>query len=174
MAERRPRVVVGVTGSLANLAALHTAVTEARAANALLIAVHTWESLGAEVTARRSGWPMLIELQRKQARATLSRAFDDAFGGEPPVVECPRIVLRGSAVDALVQLANQHHDLIVVGTGRRTGVRRLWPSAVAKRCAQRACCPVLAVPPPDLIHELSIRGRRRHDRAPFPTTLADV
>ena len=41
-----------------------------------------------------------------------------------------------------------------MGTGRRTWRSRLLPSRVLKQCLRHAACPVLSVPPPDMLKDL--------------------
>jgi hypothetical protein len=54
----------------------------------------------------------------------------------------------------LVDHADRPDDLLVVGTGRRGGLRRLRRS-VGRYCLAHARCPVIAVPPSDLMEEAS-------------------
>src|SRR5262249_50637310 len=68
----------------------------------------------------------------------------------PPGVRTWPLVLRGPAGPALVSLARQPGDLLVIGAGRRTALTRLVCCPVARHCLAHAHRPVLAVPPPDL------------------------
>ena len=55
MAQTRvDRVIVGVSGSLGNLAAVRTAIDEARLHNAPLLAIRTWPPASGELAYRRS------------------------------------------------------------------------------------------------------------------------
>ena len=56
----------------------------------------------------------------------------------------------------LVASAGEPGDLLVIGTGRRSVMRRLIGSPVGRYCLGHAGCPVVAVPPAE--HELSIAG----------------
>ena len=67
------------------------------------------------------------------------------------------LVLRGPAGPALVSLARQPGDLLVIGAGRRTALTRLVCCPVARHCLAHAHCPVLAIPPPALARELAHR-----------------
>lgn len=132
-ATRIGRVVVGVTGTLANLTALHLAVAQARRADARLVAVHVSPQPEPDV---------------------LEQAFVDGFGGPPPGIALRCVNLDGRRPGpALVAAADGRNDLLVVGSrlGLFGGVR-LGP--VSRYCFAHAGCPVLVTPPPDLLREL--------------------
>jgi nucleotide-binding universal stress UspA family protein len=155
---RLNRIVVGVTGSLANLAALHAAVDQARRCDAPLVAVRTWLPVGGEIAYRRGPCPPLLQVWRQQARSELTLAFVDAFGGLPTDLAVDCITVRGEAGPRLVAAADHPDDLLVVGAGRRGRLAGIRFGSVARFCFTHACCPVLAVPPPEMIREL--RSRR--------------
>ena len=69
------RVVVGVSGSLGNLAALHAGVAEARRRGLPLVAVHAWSPIGGELAYCRAPCAALLRVWRLEARSTLERAF---------------------------------------------------------------------------------------------------
>lgn len=96
---------------------------------------------------------MLAALENA-AGERLRQAFTDAFGGEPPGVRLRLITARDEAAGALVALADRPDDLLVIGTGRRGGLRRLFHGGVARHCLAHAGCAVLAVPPSELIRDL--------------------
>ena len=148
------RIVVGVTGGLANLAALHAAVAHARRSAAPLVAVHAWLPVGGEIAYRRGPCPPLLEVWRQQARDTLTRAFVDAFGGIPTDLPVESVILRGEPGPTLVAAANHPDDLLVVGSGHRGHLAGFRYGSVSRHCLTRAGCPVLAVPPPALLREL--------------------
>lgn len=58
------RVVVGLSGSLGSLTALHRAAAEARRTGAVLVAVLAWEPPGGEFAYRRSPCPPLLDAGR--------------------------------------------------------------------------------------------------------------
>jgi nucleotide-binding universal stress UspA family protein len=161
--DRVNRVVVGVTGSLANLSALHVAVAQARRSAAPLVAVHTWIPVGGEIAYRRGPCPQLLDVWRQQARETLARAFIDAFGGVPTDVPVECAILRGEAGATLVA-TGQPDDLLVVGSGRRGRLAVFRIGSVSRYCFTHAGCPVLAVPPPAMIRDLGSRRRLGHRR----------
>lgn len=124
------RVVVGVSGTLANLAALHAAAAIARRCDVELIAVHAGDT--ADV---------------------LERALVDAFGGLPPGVAVTSLVVPGDAGDVLVRASADAGDVLVVGSGRPRRLRRRT-SRVSRYCVSNARCLVVTVPPPPMIARL--------------------
>ncbi|MEV7726449.1 hypothetical protein AB0P15_17105 [Streptomyces sp. NPDC087917] len=92
-------------------------------------------------------WAAVWEVE---ARRTLDRAFEQAFGGTPPGLTPTRLVVRDDAVRALCAVAAQPGDLLVVGARPRP--RRFGRGGrVGRGLRGRAVCPVLTVPtlPPD-------------------------
>ncbi|MGW2371890.1 MULTISPECIES: universal stress protein [Kitasatospora] len=154
-----PRVVVGVSGSLGSLAALHRGVAEARNRGAELWPVLAWEPPGGEHGYRRSPCPPLLAAVREAAERRLDEALDAAFGGADPGVPVQPVVIRGETGPALVHLADRADDLLVLG---RSGgpLRRRLRRPVSGYCARRAGCPVLTVPVPELLHDLEALHRR--------------
>jgi nucleotide-binding universal stress UspA family protein len=165
------RVVVGVTGSLANLAALHVAVAEARRAATPLVAVHAWQPVGGEIAYRRGPCPQLLDVWRREARETLTRAFVDALGGVPTDLPVECVTARGEAGALLVE-AGRPDDLLVVGSGRRGRLAALRYGSTSRYCFTHAGCPVLAVPPPAMIRDLGSRRRRRQLRNLSPVEVS--
>ncbi|WP_406362565.1 universal stress protein [Streptomyces sp. NBC_00715] len=155
----RRRAVVGVSGSLGSLAALHRAVNEARRTDAELLAVLAWEPPGGELAYRRSMFPSPVADLRRDASERLLAALDTAFGDAGPGVPFQGLVVRGTAGRALVETADRTDDLLVIGAGSRGGMRALFPS-VTRYCVAHAACPVLAVPHSPLQSELVSMHRR--------------
>ena len=166
-AARVERVVVGISGSIGNLAALHAAVAQAQRADAQLVAVVAWTPVGGEFSYPRAAGPSVPKSSPQQAQDTLMSAFADAFGGPPPDVPIRSIIARGFAGSVLVDEASRSGDLLVVGAGRRGRLARLRRGSVKRYCLAHARCPVLAVPQPDMISQLrfSRRAWRKHDAA---------
>ena len=152
--EQGGRVVVGVSGSLHSLAALHRAVGEARRRDAELLAVVAWTPAGGEIAYRRAPCPPLLAAWENAAADSLKQAFKDAFGGRPEGVRLRLLTARGGAGAALTELADRPDDLLVIGAGRRGVPARVFHGAVARYCLAHATCDVLAVPPSDLMREL--------------------
>jgi nucleotide-binding universal stress UspA family protein len=151
-AERR--VLVGVHGSLGSLQALRYATAEARKLQARLVPVIAWVPPGGDLAERRQPVYSLRAVWREAARDRLLDSFDRALGGVPDGLEVAPEVIRGPAGPVLTDAARQPGDLLVVGTGRRGGLRRLRRS-VGRYCLAHAGCPVIAVPPSDLMEEAS-------------------
>lgn len=157
------RVVVGVSGSLGSLAALHRAAAEARRSDAALVVVHAWEPAGGEFAYRRRPCPTLLRAEQDQARTRLLTAMDNAFGGAPAGLPVHALIARGPAARSLVHVADREDDLLVVGAGHPGRLRRLLSPSVARRCVRDAACPVLTVPRPSL-QDLFENVRRRNAR----------
>ncbi|MEV0530698.1 universal stress protein [Kitasatospora sp. NPDC050463] len=160
----RGRVVVGVSGSLGSLAALHRAVAEARRTDADLLAVLCWTPAGGEFGYRRSPCPPLLTACRDAAAARLRQALDDAFGGGPAGVRLRCQAVRGETGQALVRCADRADDLLVLGAGGRGALARALRPSVTGYCIRHAACPVLAVPRPPLQRELEALERHHHVR----------
>jgi nucleotide-binding universal stress UspA family protein len=147
---------------LRSLGALRAAVAEARSAGAALQAVLAWAPVGGEIAYMRAPCPLLLRLWEQEACERLRDAFDEAFGGVPDGVAVQSMVVRAPPGPALVELADQHDDLLVVGYGGRSRLGYAVHGTVTRYCMAHARCPVLTVPPPELIREL--RPRRHHWR----------
>jgi len=148
------RVVVGVDDSKAGLAALAAATKLARSSGASLVAVRAW-ALGLP---RHGGRRMrhlshphvVISFSGVEQRAAASvlthRAFGAAVGGLPadlPVrIETPDC----DPAVALVSIAAEPGDVIVVGRGHGHPASRLIHGSVSRYCSRHARCPVLVVP----------------------------
>ncbi|MGV9267526.1 universal stress protein [Kitasatospora sp. NPDC003701] len=161
----RNRVVVGVSGSLGSLAALHRAVAVAHRTGAEVVPVLAWQPPGGEYGYRRSPCPPLLAAARDAAELRLRDALDAAFAGVDPGVPMNPLVVRGETGPALVGSADRPGDLLVVG---RSGglLRRRLRSSVTAYCVRKAGCPVLAVPRPELQHDLETLHRRIHWHLP--------
>ncbi|AIA00860.1 universal stress protein [Streptomyces noursei] len=163
------RVVVGVSGSLGSLTALHRAAAEARVRDADLCAVLAWEPPGGNIPHRGGPGPTSTAAWRSMAVDRLTEALDDAFGSAGPGVPLERIVVCGKPGAVLVAVADRVEDLLVVGAGPRGRLHRaMWPS-VGRYCLARCCCPVLAVPPSPLHRTLHAVHRRNAWNLPLRT-----
>ncbi|MET8701699.1 universal stress protein [Kitasatospora sp. NPDC058032] len=156
----RGRVVVGVSGSLGSLAALHRAVAEARRLDAEVLAVHCWTPVGGEFGYRRSPCPPLLTACRDAAATRLHDALDQAFAGAGTGVRLRAVAVRGETGQALVRCADRPDDLLVLGAGGRGALARVLHPSITAYCTRHATCPVLAVPKPPLQRELE--ALRRH------------
>ena len=147
-AERR--ILVGVHGSLGSLQALRFAAEEARKREARLIPIIAWVPPGGDLAERRQPVYSLRQIWRDAALERLEVAFDQGLGGLPAGLVVEPLVIRGPAGPVLVDPADRPDDLLVVGTGLRGGCdgdRR----SVSRYCLAHARCPVIAIPPSDLM-----------------------
>jgi len=144
------RVVVGVTSSAGSLQALRFAADLARYHEAMLIAVHAWMPPGGEMADRRYPSPELRAVWERAAWDRFWAAVELALGGTPAEVGFMPEVLRSEPGQALVLLAREPGDVLVIGTGRHGPLRRMMRCHVARYCLAHAVCPVVAVPPSQL------------------------
>ncbi|MET9861084.1 universal stress protein [Streptomyces smyrnaeus] len=157
---RPGRLVVGVSGSLASLAALQTAAREARNCGRPLLAVLAWQPPDGEAGYMLRPDRVWAENWRREARARLDRAFDEAFGGDPPgVAEVERRLVRDRTWRALVATADRPDDRLVIGV-RATRRGLFGHGGTTRRVLARARCPVLTVPAPRF--PALMRTRLRH------------
>ncbi|MBO1418974.1 universal stress protein [Streptomyces sp. FH025] len=154
------RIVVGVSGSLGSLAALHHAVAEARRADVEVLAVLCWTPPGEELGYRRTPCPTVLTAGRDAAVARLRQALDEAFAGRYAGVRLRCQAVRGEAGHTLVHCADRPGDLLVLGAGRERGrLSRLIRPSVTTYCVRYATCPVLTVPRPPLQRDLEALER---------------
>jgi nucleotide-binding universal stress UspA family protein len=151
-AERR--ILVGVHGSLGSLQALRYATEEARKREARLVPIIAWVPPGGDLAERRQPVYSLRQIWREAALGRLAAAFDQGLGGPPADLVVEPRVIRGPAGPVLAEAADRPDDLLVVGTGRR-GLLRLLRRSVSRYCLAHAHCPVIAIPPSDLMDEAS-------------------
>lgn len=188
LGSRPGRVVLGVDTTLSGMQALRVAVAEARRRGCQLHAVRAWGPAPSEPPAEPgppiNPWGLAGPLgggygtggeppeqpdggregQAAAAIATVTRAFTDTMGGKPPDVSVRAVVLPDAPGPVLVEYACRDDDLLVLGAGRRTLLRRFRGSPVVRYCLTRACCPVLVVPPPPLTRAGSTRSLLRQLR----------
>jgi nucleotide-binding universal stress UspA family protein len=149
------RVVVGVSGSLSSLAALHRAVAEARQRDAVLVPVLAWHAVGGELAYRSAPCPPLLKVWQEAARRRLDGAFEQAFGGYPAGLRVSPLLVRDENPGrALVGVADRPEDLLVISTGRQGRLRRIMHGSVSRYCLAHARCTVAAVPPSELLETL--------------------
>jgi nucleotide-binding universal stress UspA family protein len=158
------RVVVGVSGSIANLASLHEAIALARASGRTLTAVHAWAPAGGEITYRHSPCPTLLTVWARAAADRLREAFQDAMGGIPDDLAVELRAIRGTAGPVLVSAADRSDDLLVIGAGRRSLIVGRLRANVTRYCLRHSAATVVAVPPPALLRELHHHHRWTHEQ----------
>lgn len=148
------RVVVGVSGALGSPAVLHRGAAEARVRAAELWVVMAWQAPGGELGSRSACDVSALAECRRAAVERLREVLDEAFGAEGPGATLAGLTVRATPGAALVDTARACDDLLVVGSGSRSPLRRLVRPSVARYCLAHAACPVLIVPPPPLQAEL--------------------
>jgi len=138
-AVRDDRVLVGVDGSYASIAALQEA---ARIAPAL----HAPLDVLTSVTARMSYGETDVRPRLAQARSIVEDALERAFPGARP--EGYRAwAFAGSPAARLIE-SSAHAGMLVVGRRGTGGFAGLLLGSVSAQCVAHAECPVLVVPAP--------------------------
>ena len=150
-----PRVIVGVDGTYGSLEALRVAVAEARRRQCPLVVAHALEhATGPE------GW-LVAESAGYQV---IEQSLAEALGGPPTDLEVIQSVVEFVTPGrALVYLSSDPGDLIVVGAKVTRGMGWLWRYGADTYCVRHASCPVLVVPPPDLLRLVRTSRRERRD-----------
>ena len=117
--------------------------------------MHAWVPPGAAWSGHQFPSEQLCLEWEEAASQRLARALELAFGGHPPGLRARPVIAEGPPGEILVRAACRPDDLLVIGTGRRAAVSRLWHGGVSRYCLAHAHCPVIAIPPPAL--ELAAR-----------------
>src|SRR5262249_26318314 len=110
-----------------------------------------WLPPGGDMADRRAPNPLLRKVWAEAAQQRLLESIEAAWGGVPDGVQMTPTVVRGPAGEVLVGLADQHNDVIVVGARRRGVLARIGHAGTSRYCLAHAKCPVLAVPPSELV-----------------------
>jgi len=136
---QRPRIIVGVDGSEASIAALRVARALAEPLAAPVEAWACWDVPAGYGVYLAVG----IEGFKYAADHVLQQTLSDAFGEIPAFVH-PRLV-RGRPGPALID-ASRNASLLIVG---RRGHGNFVPGSVSSACVSHAHCPVLVVHAPE-------------------------
>jgi universal stress protein A len=149
------RILVPVDYSDGSAAALASAAVFARKLGATLDVVHVWDRPAYVPETILVGPPdrarPLTELIRENAEAEMKDFI--ARVALPSDVEVRTRLLSGNpAGKILEELGAGGHELLVVGTHGRTGLRHLVLGSVAEKLVRLSPVPVLTVPTP---HALS-------------------
>lgn len=139
------RIVVGVDGSEAALAAARWALHEAHRSGATLTLVHAWQSYAA--------LPAYSSLQTQHIAAYIDAAqgiLDGVvkrLGSEPEAarVDLDPVLIPGPAGPVLVD-ESRDADMLVVGSHGRGGLGRVVLGSVSAYCIHHATCSTLIVP----------------------------
>ncbi|MGN7200091.1 universal stress protein [Arthrobacter sp. SAFR-044] len=136
---QRPRIIVGVDGSEASIAALRVARALSEPLAAPVEAWACWDVPAGYGVYLAVG----IEGFKYAADHVLQQTLSDAFGEVPAFVH-PRLV-RGRPGPALID-ASRNASLLIVG---RRGHGNFVPGSVSSACVSHAHCPVLVVHAPE-------------------------
>lgn len=136
------RILVGVDGSENSLRAVTWAAELARLADAEVVAVHAVGLLDH----RDPDHPAPARAHRDEIRARFERDWCRPL--DEAGVRSQRLLRDGSPVTALLAAAaDEHADLIVVGSRGLGGFPELLLGSTSTQVAQHAPCPVVIVPP---------------------------
>lgn len=139
VSHERSRIIVGVDGSDASIAALRVARALAEPLSAPVEAWACWDVPAGYGVYLAVG----IEGFKYAADQVLQQTLADAFEELPPFVH-PRLV-RGKPAPALID-ASRNASLLIVG---RRGHGNFVVGSVSSACVSHAHCPVLVVHAPE-------------------------
>ena len=156
------RIIVGACGTPGSLRALRYAVDLAIGERAVLMPVHAWLPPGGDLADRRYPSEYLRAIWEQAAEQRLRDALELAWGIVSDDVTVRPVVMRGETGPALVDIADQATDVLVVGAGQRGLLARsAGHGRVSRYCMAHASCAVVAVPPAELARETG-HGLRGH------------
>jgi nucleotide-binding universal stress UspA family protein len=138
--QRKPTVLVGVSGSPASAAALRWAEDEAERRHGELRIVWIWQPERRASYARppvRADNPAGPERARKELADAVQAVL-----GPSPLPDTTTVVVEGQVERELVA-ESAGADLLVLGSGARTSI-----GPVVRTCLSHAHCPVVVVSPP--------------------------
>jgi nucleotide-binding universal stress UspA family protein len=138
-----PKIVVGVDGSPASLAALREALEEARLRHAQLQVVMVWQLTWSEIAIET---PVVVQKIVEHNAQILEAALASIDHGHAAGVEVSSELVNGHPATALIDAASDA-TLLVVGTRGTSGITGTIIGSVAHAAIHHAKCPVLVVPP---------------------------
>jgi nucleotide-binding universal stress UspA family protein len=135
-------ILVGLDHSPSGIAALRWAACQGRLQRRRLHIVHAWEPEPGEVASLSSGQHARM---RETVVAACRKWIEEALRDTAACPDAEIEILEGPAGPILVELA---HDalLLVLGTRKHAGHRRLTADSVSLYCLSYAPCPVVTVP----------------------------
>ncbi len=142
----QPRIVVGVSGSMASESALRWAAQHADCRGAQLEVVLCWQPQQLAYYAGRTHGDH--DQQRQAADRRLAGVLRAAFGQEPPA-ELITHVIEGPAERTLAD-RSAGADLLVLGSSSSPMLANQSVGAVIRGCLRRGHCPVVVVGPAGL------------------------
>ena len=143
-------ILVPVDYSACSAAAVRFAVELASKLGAELDIVHVWDRPAYVSDSLKvghgEGARSLVELIRENAEAEMAQFL--AKLGLPATLKLSTRLLSGNpAATVLKTLQERKHQLLVVGTHGRTGLRHMLLGSVAEKLVRLSPVPVLTVPP---------------------------
>lgn len=141
----KPKIVIGVDGSPASLAALREALEEARLRHAHLQVVMAWQLTWSEIAIET---PVVVQKIVEHDAQILEAALASIDHGRAAGVDVSSELVNGHAATALIDAASDA-TLLVVGTRGTSGLTGTIIGSVAHAAIHHAKCPVLVVPAPD-------------------------
>jgi nucleotide-binding universal stress UspA family protein len=139
------RVVVGVDGSPASLAALRYAAEVARWQNWTLHIVNAWHVNYPVSPFGVIDLGDITSAATETATATVRDAERDVFGDDH-TLDVRRSIVEGLAARTLIEMS-QGADLLVVGSRGLGGFSSMALGSVGQACVHHAHCPVLIIRP---------------------------
>ncbi len=136
-------IVLGLDGSTHSDRAIPIARGLAESARGTIVVVHVREI----VAARGGAHPVRIDEAEIQAKVE-SQVRELAAAGIEARLQLFSVASGGPAHEIADVAAQEHADLIVVGTRGHSGIAGVVFGSVAQRLLHIAHTPVLAVPPP--------------------------
>lgn len=138
------RIVVGVDGSAASVAALAWAAGEARLRHAKLVAVYAWEPAGQSRAPYAAHMDRLSREESRMAAASLlSESVRTAFGQHPP--PRLRVEVAEGRPERVLPSRCAGAEMLVLGCTRQAGDLPAAPGPVHRACLQGAPCPLAVV-----------------------------
>lgn len=138
-----PRMVAGVDGSPASIAALRWAIRQAEVTGSSLDAVMAWEF---PIATGSYGWAPTAPFDDTDYRELAAKTLNDAVAevSPPPGVTVNQIVTEGNPAQVLLEAAKDA-DLLVVGNRGHSAFVDALIGSVSVRCLHHAACPVVIV-----------------------------
>ena len=137
-----PKIVVGVDGSAASLAALREALEEARLRSAPLRVITAWQLTYSEIAIET---PVVVQKIVEHNAEMLEAALASVDHGRATGVEISSELVNGHPATELLAAASDA-TLLVVGTRGTGGLSGTLLGSVAHAAIHHAKCPVLVVP----------------------------
>src|SRR3954470_17111270 len=153
-------ILVAVDGSAHARRAVADAADLATATNGSLTLITSVPDLKAWVLGGTVAAPVDIESLRKATERDYRKLLDEAAATVPAEIHAHQVLAHGPPAHAITeQVATGGHDLVVMGSRGRGGVRALMLGSVSQQVLHSSPVPVLVVhADPDASSEAERRG----------------